>query len=61
VVKFNYKHDLDVNHIGFIAENTPEELSTSKRNTMDVPSVVGVLIKAVQELSDKIEELKNKN
>jgi hypothetical protein len=32
-----------------------------KKNTMDVPSVVGVLIKAIQELSDKIEELKNKN
>jgi len=60
-VIFNYKDDKEkVPHIGFIAEDTPVELSTPKKNAMDVPSTVGVLIKAVQQLEARIKELESK-
>jgi hypothetical protein len=58
VVKFNYLNDLINPHIGFIAEDTPEELSTKAQNAMDTNSVVGVLIKAVQELNDELNRIK---
>ena len=45
-------------HIGFIADDTPEELSTPKHDSMDLSSCIGVLIKAVQELHQEIEKLK---
>jgi hypothetical protein len=44
-------------HIGFIAEDTPRELSTIDQNTMDTNSTVGVLIKAVQQLEARIKKL----
>ena len=58
VVEFNYLTDLNNIHIGFIAEDTPQELSTKDKNTMDTNSTVGVLIKAVQELSAEVKKLK---
>jgi hypothetical protein len=58
IVEFNYLNDLDNKHIGFIAEDTPSELSTLNKNVMDTNSTVGVLIKAVQELSEEVKKLK---
>lgn len=60
VVEFNYLNDLTNKHIGFIAEDTPVELSTTRQNVMDTNSTVGVLIKAVQELTAKVKELEEK-
>jgi hypothetical protein len=60
VVEFNYLSDLENKHIGFIAEDTPTELSTINQNVMDTNSTIGVLIKAVQELTDKVKELESK-
>ena len=60
IVTFNYLNDLDNQHIGFIAEDTPKELSTKNQNVMDTNSAVGVLIKAVQELTNKVKELESK-
>jgi len=60
VVEFNYLNDLENKHIGFIAEDTPVELSTTRQNVMDTNSTVGVLIKAVQELTAKVKELEEK-
>jgi hypothetical protein len=60
VVEFNYLNDLENKHIGFIAEDTPVELSTTRQNVMDTNSTVGVLIKAVQELTAKVKELESK-
>lgn len=60
VVKFNYLNDLENKRIGFIAEDTPIELSTKEQNVMDTNSTIGILIKAVQELNDKVKELESR-
>ena len=61
IVTFNYKDDKDNRpHIGFIAEDTPSDLSTPKKNAMDIASIVGVLIKAIQQLEARIKELESK-
>jgi hypothetical protein len=60
VVSFNYKTDVINKHIGFIAEDTPEELSTRNKNVMDANNTIGVLLKAVQELEARIKQLESK-
>jgi len=60
VVSFNYKTDIINKHIGFIAEDTPEELSTRNKNVMDSNNTIGVLLKAVQELEARIKQLESK-
>jgi hypothetical protein len=64
VVEFNYKTDLENKRIGFIADDTVQELSTKNHNQMDINSSIGVLMKAIQEqqliidsLNDKINSL----
>jgi hypothetical protein len=57
IVSFAYKDDPDVIHYGFIAEDTPVELSTIEQNRMDTNSTVGLLIKAVQELDARVKKL----
>lgn len=59
IVSFYYKTDLENKRIGFIAEDTPEELSTKDKNVMDANSTIGLLIKAVQELEARIKQLEN--
>ena len=59
IVNFNYIYDDEKTpHIGFIAEDTPELLSTPHKNKMDYTNCIGTLIKAVQEITKGIEELK---
>ena len=59
VVSFHYKSDKDQrNRIGFIADDTPVELSGEKHSIMDRSNCIGVLIKAVQEICAEIERLK---
>lgn len=60
VVSFNYKTDIINKHIGFIAEDTPEELSTRNKNVMDTNNTIGLLLKAVQELEARIKQLESK-
>jgi hypothetical protein len=50
-----------IEHIGFIAEDTPEELTTPSHNVMDITNTVGVILKAIQEIDDRIIALQNKN
>ena len=57
IVDFNFK-GFDEPKIGFIAENTNTLLSGPEQNIMDHQNVLGVLMKAVQELSAEVEELK---
>ena len=60
VVSYVYKHKPEEPKIGFIADDTNEIFSTKAQNVMDQGNVIGVLIKAVQELQEEIEILKNK-
>jgi Chaperone of endosialidase len=57
VVSFVYKDNPEVIHYGFIAEDTPIELSTVEQNRMDTNSTVGLLIKAVQQLEARVKKL----
>ena len=58
IVDYTYKMDPKaIPHIGFIAENTDSLLSTPKKNRMDYTNCIGVLLKAVQELSKKVAAL----
>lgn len=56
ICTYYYKLDKAKEHlkIGFIADDTHEFLATKNHDTMDLASSVGVLIKAVQELHDKL-------
>ena len=58
VVDFTYINDPDkVPHVGFIAEDTDSLLSAPGRNKMDYTNCIGILLKAVQELSARVKEL----
>jgi hypothetical protein len=59
IVSFAYKNDPDTIHYGFIAEDTPVELSTINKNKMDTNSTIGLLIKAVQQLESRLKKLEN--
>ena len=62
IKEFNYLprsgEDPNINHIGFIAEDTPEEFSTIYHDRMDYVNCIGLLIKACQELSQEVNLLK---
>ena len=59
IVNFAYKSDPGVRHIGFIAEDTPVELSSVNQNVMDTNSSLAVALKAIQELEARIKVLEN--
>lgn len=62
VVNFNFKDDKNkVPKIGFIADDTDSLLSTPDHDQMDITNCIGILIKAVQELSKELEVLKSTN
>ena len=46
-------HD-DVTLIGFIAENTPAELATEQHDKMDNTNTLSVILKAIQEIDNRI-------
>ena len=59
VVRFTRKDDRNKTpQIGFIADYTDKDLSGEQQNSMLHVNCIGVLIKAVQELSAEIEKLK---
>lgn len=59
IVDFKYKNDKnEIQHIGFISDDTDEVFSTKFRDRMDVNNCIGMLLKAVQELSSEIKTLK---
>ena len=57
IVSFEYKND-DRTHIGFIADNAPNEVTGKNHDCMDTNSCIGLLIKAVQEQQTEIENLR---
>ena len=59
IVNYTYKADEDHNHkIGFIADDTHEYFATKDHNIMDQSNCIGLLLKAVQELSAENKELR---
>ena len=61
IVRYSYINDPEsYSHIGFIAEDTPEILTGKDHNTMSLSDVCGVLLKAVQELTEEIKILKER-
>lgn len=61
IVGFNYISDREKNyHIGFIADDTDEALAGIQHDRMDTTNCIGVLIKAVQELTERIKLLEEK-
>jgi hypothetical protein len=59
VVEYRYKNDLNNKRIGFIAEDTIQEIATVNHDQMDINSSIGLLLKAVQELSLQNKSLRN--
>ncbi len=59
-VKYNYKADREERHVGFIAEDAPDLVSSKDRKTMSPMDVVAVLTKVVQEQQALLVELQRK-
>ena len=61
IVDFNYKSDEDKAHkIGLIADDSDPLFLDKKGETVDLYNTCGILMKAVQELSKRVEELEQK-
>ena len=68
IYEYNYKSekDTDKKHIGFVIADkggnykTPEEVISAERDGIDQYNMSSILWKAIQELQEQIEELKNK-
>ena len=61
IVDFFYKEDINNldQKVGFIADDTDAIFSTRFQDKMDISNCVGMLLKAVQELSAEIKKLKS--
>jgi hypothetical protein len=60
VVSFKYEnetHTRELDKIGFIAEDTPEEMASKDHDQMIINSTICVAMKAIQELDEKINAL----
>jgi hypothetical protein len=63
VVSFKYEnetHTRELDKIGFIAEDTPEEMASKDHDQMIINSTICVAMKAIQELDEKINALTQK-
>lgn len=61
IVDFNYKADEDrVHKVGLIADDSDPLFLDKKGETVDLYNTCGILMKAVQELSKRVEELEQK-
>lgn len=58
IVEYRYKNDLNNKRIGFIAEDTIAEIATESHDQMDINSSIGLLLKAVQELSSENKQIR---
>ncbi len=59
-VTFNYKKDLDEDHVGFIAEDVPDLVAAKSRKGLNSMDIVAVLTKVVQEQQKTILEMSRK-
>lgn len=61
IVTYNYKRDREkARKIGFIADDTPTELSGDNHDQFKMDHCIAVLIKAVQELNNKLDRITGK-
>lgn len=61
ICSFNMKGDAEKDYrIGFIADDTDARVAGKNHDIMDLQNCIGVLIKAVQELSQEVEKLKKR-
>jgi hypothetical protein len=58
--EFESGEHTQIEHIGFIAEDTPEELATANHNVMDTTNTLSVILKSIQEIDNRITALQNK-
>ncbi len=56
-VSFNYRSDVDEQHLGFIAEDVPELVATTDRQSLSPMDVIAVLTRVVQEQQERIQSL----
>ncbi|MFZ4438404.1 MAG: tail fiber domain-containing protein [Syntrophales bacterium] len=59
-VRFSYKANKEVRHVGFIAEEVPELVATQDRKGLSPMDIVAVLTKVIQEQKNAISELSQK-
>lgn len=61
IVSYNLETDLmdDDLKYGFIAEDTPPELSGPEQDRVKIPSVISIVMKAIQELDAKLTVIEN--
>lgn len=57
VVDFNYKDDLTRQKVGFISEDTDSILCDPDHKSIDTVNCIGILMKAVQQLDQKLTSL----
>jgi hypothetical protein len=58
IVEFTYKDDKDeLRHTGIIADESDAHFSTKDHDKFDINSAVSITMKAVQELTEKLEQL----
>jgi len=61
IVNFNYISDKDKERkVGIIADDSPEIFTGKAKNSFDINNTTAILVKAVQELNEKIEKMENK-
>jgi len=56
-VSFNYRSDVGEQHLGFIAEDVPELVATTDRQSLSPMDVIAVLTRVVQEQQERIQSL----
>lgn len=57
----SYKADsTNITHIGFIADEVPDEMASPERKGVDQANTVALLVKVLQEISEKVDALQNK-
>jgi hypothetical protein len=61
IVTYDYDHGMheEILQVGFIAEDTPEELATFEYDKMDLSNTAAVILKAIQEIDARITILEN--
>lgn len=61
ICSFNYKADNNKSYrVGFIADDTNSIMSGEEHDSFDINNTVGLLLKAVQELSEENKQLKER-